>query len=367
MIIGVPKEIKNNEFRVALTPKGTKKLVAAGHKVLVQTQAGIGSRFTDEDYTNAGASIEQQASSIFSQADMIVKVKEPLESEYPLIRKNQILFTYLHLAASESLTKALIDSEAICIAYETIETDDGLLPLLTPMSQIAGRLSVQMGMHYMLKPNGGFGVLPGGIEGTKPCNVVILGGGVVGTQAAKVALGMGAKVTILDINDARLLSLTNQFPGITTDYSDDHRLAKYLPQAELVIGAVLIPGGKAPKVIRKEQLSLLRPGTVIVDVAVDQGGCVETSKVTTHENPTYSVDGVIHCGVANLPGAVPVTATTALTNVTLPYIIDIANKGWEQAVRDDKPLSKGVNIVNGQVVYNEIADAFGLSHYSLVL
>lgn len=362
MIIGVPKEVKNNEYRVALTPKGTKKLTAAGHQVIVEKGAGIGSRFSDEQYEKFGAVIESNPERIYEQAEMILKVKEPLESEYKLLRKDQILFTYLHLAASESLTNALVESGAICIAYETIETDDGALPLLTPMSQIAGRLSVQMGMHYLLKPNGGFGVLPGGIDGTKPCNVLILGGGVVGAQAARVAIGMGAKVTILDISDARLLALTNQFPGITTDYSDEMRLAKYLPEAELVIGAVLIPGGKAPKIIKKSQLPLLRPGTVIVDVAVDQGGCVETSKVTTHEDPIFTVDGVIHCGVSNLPGAVPVTATTALTNVTLPYVLDIANKGWEQAVNDDKSLSKGVNIVRGQIVYEEVADAFGLNH-----
>ncbi len=362
MIIGVPKEIKNNEFRVALTPKGVKKLTAAGHQVIVEAGAGIGSQFTDTKYTQAGATVVPSAQEVFSKADMIVKVKEPLESEYPLIRKDQILFTYLHLAASESLTNALIDSGAVCIAYETIEVADGSLPLLTPMSQIAGRLSVQMGMYYLLKPGGGFGVLPGGIKGVDPCNVLIIGGGVVGAEAAKVATGMGAKVTILDINDARLLALSHQFPEATTDYSDEHRLAKYLPKAELVIGAVLIHGGKAPKLIKRSDLRLMREGTVIVDVAVDQGGCVESSRVTTHEAPTFVEEGIIHCGVSNLPGAVPVTSTKALTNVTLPYILDIANKGWEQAVQDDPALYKGLNIAKGQIIYEEIAEAFGYNH-----
>lgn len=364
MIIGTPKEIKNNEFRVAITPAGVKELVQS-HTLLIQKGAGDGSGFQDEDYIKAGAKIVNSAKEIFDQSELILKVKEPLPEEYGLIKKDQIIFTYLHLAASEELTKALVDSGATCIAYETIEDNDGNLPLLTPMSMVAGRLSVQLGMHFLLSPTGR-GVLPGGIDNTDPCNVLILGGGVVGTEAAKVARGMGANVTILDINQARLLQLSSMLSGIETDYSDENRINRYLPMADLVVGAVLVHGGKAPKLIRKDQLKLMQKGAVIVDVAVDQGGCVETSKVTTHEDPIFTLENVVHCGVANLPGAVPITSTMALTNHTLPYIKKIADHGWIEAVKKDNSLLKGVNITEGKVTYEEVAETFGLPYFPLV-
>lgn len=354
MKIGIPKEIKKGEFRVAITPDGVLELTKKGHSVLIEKDAGYGSGFTDAEYNECGATIFNTAREIFDRADMIVKVKEPQPSEYSLIRENQIVFTYFHFASSEELTNAMIDSKAICIAYETVQKADNSLPLLTPMSEIAGRMSIQEGAKYLEKNQGGSGILLGGIPGVKPAKVVILGGGVVGYNAAKMALGLGANVTIMDVNLQRLRYLSEILPNIQTIISTEHNIKNEIKDADLVIGAVLVTGKKAPFLIKKEMLKTMREGTVIVDVAVDQGGCIETTKPTTHENPTYVVDGVLHYCVANIPGAVPRTSTRGLTNATLPYILEIANKGFRTAIMENKELEKGVNIAKGDVIYQGI-------------
>jgi alanine dehydrogenase len=366
MIIGVPKEIKANENRVALIPVGAELLRANGHTVLVQKGAGVGSRFQDDDYRRAGAKIVDDPAEIFGTADMIVKVKEPLPSEYSLLREGQIVFTYFHFAASRELTEAIIKSKCIAIAYETVQTPDRALPLLVPMSEVAGRMSIQEGARCLEKLYGGIGILLGGVPGVEPAKVVILGGGVVGTNAAKIAAGLGAQVEILDISLERLRYLDDVMPkNVMTIMSNPANIRKAIAQADLVVGAVLIPGAKAPRLVTRDMLKLMKPGSVIVDVAVDQGGCVETIHPTTHENPTFGVDGVIHNGVANMPGAVPMTSTVALTNATLPYIILIANNGYPKCVQESSALAMGVNIVHGQVTYKGVADAFGLTYTPL--
>jgi alanine dehydrogenase len=361
MKIGVPKEIKTNENRIALVPAGAEALVAAGHGVLVQQGAGEGSGFSDDDYTAVGAKIAPDAATVWADSEMIMKVKEPIASEWPMMRKGQTIFTYFHFAADEKLTRAHMDSGATCIAYETVELPSRELPLLTPMSEVAGRMAVQEGAKYLEKLYGGRGVLLGGVPGVAPAKVVILGGGVVGINAAKMAAGMGAKVTVLDLSLERLRYLSDVMPAnVTLIYSNRHNILEQISTADLVVGAVLIPGAVAPRLIRREDLKTMQPGSVIVDVAIDQGGCVETIKATTHENPTYVVDGVIHYGVANMPGGVPRTSTLALTNATFPYALKLANKGWKQACIESVPLRKGLNMIDGKVVYPAVAEAFSL-------
>jgi alanine dehydrogenase len=368
MIIGVPKEIKTNENRVSLTPAGVYELVKRKHTVHVQSSAGESSGFSDEEYMQAGASILPTIEEVYAIADMIIKVKEPIESEYPLIKKDQLLFTYFHFASYEPLTKAMIKSGAVCLAYETVETADRTLPLLVPMSEVAGRMAVQQGAKYLEKPMGGRGVLLGGVPGVAPAKVLILGGGIVGTQAAKMAAGLGARVTILDVSLKRLRYLDDIMPAnVSTMMSNEYNIRRLIKEHDLIVGAVLIPGAKAPHLITKDMLKDMRPGTVVVDVAVDQGGCIETCKPTTHDNPTYVVDGIVHYCVANMPGAVPYTSTIALTNATLPYALDLANKGWVQACKDNLELRKGLNIVQGKVVYKAVADAYNLEYTDLVL
>ena len=361
MKIGTPKEIKNQEYRVGLTPAGVHSLVALGHQVFIETSAGLGSGFTDEHYQNAGATIISTAKELYQSVDMIVKVKEPLAQEYPLIQPNQILFTYFHFAASEELTKAMINSKAICIAYETVEQDDKSLPLLTPMSEVAGRMAVQVGAYYLGKPQGGKGKLLGGVPGVKPANVLILGGGVVGTQAAKMAAGLGANVTIMDTNLNRLRYLEDVLPAnVDTQNSTTYAIQEHLSTADLIIGAVLLHGAKAPHLIKREDLKKMQKGTVLVDVAVDQGGCIETCKPTTHENPVFEIDGILHYCVANMPGAVPQTSTAALTQATLPFVQLIANEGWEKACELNKPLSRGLSIRNGELIDVRLKNQFKL-------
>ncbi len=361
MIIGVPKEIKNNENRIALTPAGAAELSKAGHKVYIQAGAGNGSGFKDEDYQAAGAEMLPTLEEVYGKAAMIIKVKEPIAAEYPLIRKDQILFTYFHFASSEELTRAMIKSGAICIAYETVELADRSLPLLIPMSEVAGRMSVQEGAKYLEKPFGGYGVLLGGVPGVPPAKVLIIGGGIVGTEAAKVAGGMGADVTVMDVSMRRLRYLDDVMPAnVKTMMSSAFYLREMVKTHDLIIGAVLIPGARAPKLVTREMVATMRPGTVMVDVAVDQGGCFETTRATTHDHPTFVVDEVIHYCVANMPGAVPRTSTLALTNATLPYALEIAGKGWKQACRENEALKMGLNIVGGKVVYGGVAEAFGL-------
>lgn len=361
MKIGVPKEIKTNENRVALVPAGAEALIGAGHSVLIQQGAGEGSGFSDGDYTNVGARIGADAAAVWGDADMIMKVKEPIAPEWPMMRKGQAIFTYFHFAADEKLTRAHLDSGATCIAYETVELPTRELPLLTPMSEVAGRMAVQEGAKYLEKLYGGRGVLLGGVPGVAPAKVVILGGGVVGINAAKMAAGMGAKVTVLDLSLERLRYLSDVMPAnVTLIYSNRHNILEQISTADLVVGAVLIPGAVAPRLVRREDLKTMQPGSVIVDVAIDQGGCVETIHATTHENPTYVVDGVIHYGVANMPGGVPRTSTLALTNATFPYALRLANLGWKKACTDSVPLRKGLNIIEGNVVYPAVAEAFGL-------
>jgi alanine dehydrogenase len=363
MIIGVPKEIKNNENRVGLTPAGVSALVKAGHQVNVQATAGKGSGFSDEEYKNAGGNILPTIEAVYGVAEMIVKVKEPIELEYSLIKEGQLLFTYFHFASYEPLTHAMIEKKAVCLAYETVEKKDRSLPLLIPMSEVAGRMSIQEGAKYLEKPMGGRGILLGGVPGVKPAEVLILGGGIVGTQAAKMAAGMAADVTIMDISIPRLRELDDVLPAnVKTIFSNEYNIRQAIKTADLIIGAVLIPGAKAPHLITREMLKEMRPGTVLVDVAVDQGGCIETCKPTTHENPTYEIDGIIHYCVANMPGAVPYTSTLALTNATLPYAIQLANKGWKKACAENEELLLGLNIVNGNVVYKGVAEAFGLTY-----
>ena len=361
MKIGVPKEIKTNENRVALVPAGAEALVHAGHAVMMEKGAGEGSGFTDEQYTSVGATIGADAAAVWAGADMIIKVKEPIEKEWPHMKKDQVIFTYFHFAADEKLTRAHIKSGAVCIAYETVELPSRELPLLTPMSEVAGRMAVQEGAKYLEKLYGGRGVLLGGVPGVAPAKVVILGGGIVGINAAKMAAGLGAKVTLLDISLERLRYLSDVMPAnVTLIYSNHQNILEQIATADLVIGGVLIPGAKAPKLIRREDLKVMRPGSVIVDVAVDQGGCVETIHPTTHENPTYVVDGVIHYGVANMPGGVPRTSTLALTNATFNYALALANKGWKRALKENAALKKGLNVVNGHVTYPAVAESFGL-------
>jgi len=361
MIIGVPKEIKNNENRVGVTPAGIMEFVKNGHSVFVQDNAGLQSGFDNQSYIDAGAEILPTIEEVYSIAEMIIKVKEPIAPEYNLIKEDQIVFTYFHFASSEPLTKAMIDSKAICISYETVEEEDRSLPLLTPMSEVAGRMSIQQGAKYLEKPLKGRGILLGGIPGVAPAKVIVLGGGVVGTQAAKMAAGFGADVTILDISMKRLRYLDDVMPAnVKTEFSNEYAIRKHIKDADLIIGGVLIPGAKAPKLITKDMLKDMRPGTVLVDVAVDQGGCFETTKPTTHEVPTYIIDDVVHYSVANMPGAVPFTSTMGLTNVTLSYALQLANKGWKKACIENKPLQLGLNIINGEVVYPAISEAFNL-------
>jgi alanine dehydrogenase len=365
MKIGIPKEIKTNENRVSLVPAGAEALVAAGHTIFVEQGAGEGSGFADDQYTAVGAKLLPTADAVWKEAELIIKVKEPIAVEWPRMRKGQTIFTYFHFAADEKLTKAHLDSGATCIAYETVELPTRELPLLTPMSEVAGRMAVQEGAKYLEKLYGGRGVLLGGVPGVPPAKVVILGGGVVGVNAAKMAAGMGAKVVILDTSLPRLRYLSDVMPSnVQLIFSNRQNILEQIATADLVVGGVLLPGAKAPKLIRREDLKTMRPGAVIVDVAIDQGGCVETIKATTHENPVYTVDGIIHYGVANMPGGVPRTSTLALTNATLPYALKLANKGWKQALREDGALLKGLNVVDGKVTYQGVAEAFGMEYHA---
>ncbi|MFT5569944.1 MAG: alanine dehydrogenase [Cyclobacteriaceae bacterium] len=361
MIIGVPKEIKNNENRVALTPAGVVEFIKRGHSVNVQSTAGEGSGFLDQEYADAGANVMDTIEEVYSVAEMIIKVKEPIEPEYALIRKGQLVFTYFHFASHEPLTRAMMKSGAICLAYETVEKPDRSLPLLVPMSEVAGRMSIQEGAKYLEKPLKGRGILLGGVPGVRPAKVLILGAGVVGTNAAKMAAGMGADVTIMDVNLARLRYLDDVMPAnVNTFMSNEYNIRELIGTHDLIIGAVLIPGAKAPHLITKDMLKDMRPGTVLVDVAVDQGGCIETCRPTTHEDPTFIIDEVLHYCVANMPGAVPYTSTLALTNATLPYALQLANKGWKEAVKQNRELLIGLNIIDGTIVYEGVAEAFGL-------
>lgn len=361
MIIGVPKEIKNNENRVALTPAGTQELIKRGHTVYVQKNAGADSGFNDEEYAKAGAKITATAEEVFGLAEMIIKVKEPIEQEYKLIKKDQLVFTYFHFASYEPLTKAMIASGAVCLAYETVEREDRSLPLLIPMSEVAGRMAIQEGAKYLEKPLKGRGILLGGVPGVKPAKVLVLGGGIVGANAAKIAAGMGADVTIMDVNLNRLRYLDDVMPkNVHTMVSNEYSIREMVRDHDLIVGAVLIPGAKAPMLVTRDMLKTMRPGTVLVDVAVDQGGCIETCKPTTHENPTFIIDDVVHYCVANMPGAVPYTSTLALTNATLPYAIRLANLGWKKACQENLDLKKGLNVIKGEVVYKGVADTFNL-------
>ncbi|HET7789644.1 MAG TPA: alanine dehydrogenase [Gemmatimonadales bacterium] len=362
MIVGVPKEIKTNENRVALVPAGAEALVSDGNTVLVEQGAGLGSGFQDDAYRAAGATVVSAADEVWSKAEMICKVKEPIEVEWPKMRKGQVLFTYFHFAASEPLTRAVVKSGSVAIAYETVQLDSGELPLLTPMSEVAGRMAVQEGAKYLEKVGGGSGILLGGVPGVLPAEVMIIGGGVVGTNAAKMAAGLGAHVTLLDVSLDRLRYLSDVLPpNVDLLYSNRHHILDVLKKADLVVGAVLLPGAKAPHLVKRADLKLMKPGSVVVDVAVDQGGCIETIKPTTHENPTYVVDGIIHYAVANMPGGVPRTSTLALTNATFPYAKRLARTGWRKACRDDRALFLGLNVIEGNVVYPGVAEAFGIS------
>lgn len=361
MKIGVPKEIKNNENRVGMTPSGVYELVKRNHTVYLQKNAGFNSGFPDEDYIGAGATILDTIEEVYAVAEMIVKVKEPIEVEYKLIKPDQVVFTYFHFASSEVLTHAMIESKSVCIAYETVEDADGSLPLLIPMSEVAGRMSIQQGAKYLEKPIMGRGILLGGIPGVPPAKVLILGGGVVGVQAARMASGLGASVHVLDINMKALRHISDVMPNnVVSEFSSEYNIRKHIVDSDLIIGGVLIKGAKAPKLITRDMLKEMRPGTVMVDVAVDQGGCFETTKPTTHQDPTYIIDEVVHYSVANMPGAVPYTSTMGLTNVTLPYVIKLANEGWEKACDNNASLAKGLNIVKGKIVYKEIAEAFNM-------
>lgn len=360
MVIGVPKEIKNNESRVGMTPAGVFELVKNGHQVFVQSTAGIGSGFSDQDYKLVGAEIASSLEEVYQKAEMIVKVKEPIEQEYGLVKPNQVVFTYFHFASSEALTRAMLDSGAVCIAYETVEDKDGSLPLLTPMSEVAGRMAIQQGAKYLEKPIKGRGVLLGGVPGVAPGKVLVLGAGVVGVQAAKMAAGLGAHVTILDVSMKRLRYVNDVMPPhVVTEYSNEYNIRKHIKTHDLIVGGVLIRGGKAPSLITRDMLKDMHPGAVIVDVAVDQGGCVETSRPTTHQDPIYIIDDVVHYCVANMPGAVPYTSTVALTNVTLPYVLKLADKGWKKACKEDEGLAKGLNVLHGALTYEGISEAFG--------
>jgi alanine dehydrogenase len=362
MIIGIPKEIKNNENRVGLTPAGVAEMKKHGHTLYVQENAGENSGFTNADYITAGAQLLPTIEDIYAIAEMIIKVKEPIALEYPLIKKDQLLFTYFHFASSEPLTHAMIERQAICLAYETVEKLDRSLPLLVPMSEVAGRMAIQQGAKFLEKPLKGKGILLGGVPGVPPAKVLVLGGGIVGTQAAKMAAGLGASVTIMDVSLSRLRYLSDIMPAnVTTIMSNHYNILEAIKDADLIVGAVLIPGAKAPHLITRDMLKLMHPGTVVVDVAVDQGGCIETCTPTTHENPTFIIDDIVHYCVANMPGAVPYTSTLALTNATLPYALQLANKGWKRACDENEELKKGLNIANGKIVYKGVADAWNLS------
>ncbi len=368
MIIGVPKEIKNNENRVALTPAGAQELIKRGHRVYIQHTAGENSGFNDAAYQAVGAEILPSIEETYAIAEMIIKVKEPIEPEYKLIKPNQLLFTYFHFASSEPLTHAMLSSGAICCAYETVERADRSLPLLIPMSEVAGRMATQEGAYYLERPRGGKGILLGGVPGVKPAKVFVIGAGVVGTAAARMAAGLGADVTIADISLPRLAYLADVMPAnVNTLMSNEYNIREELKTADLVIGSVLIPGAKAPKLVTADMLSLMHRGAVMVDVAIDQGGCFETSHATTHQEPIYEVDGVVHYAVANIPGAVPYTSTLALTNATLPYAIALADKGWRKACADSRELRMGLNVVAGKVVYKGVAEAWNLPYTELML
>ncbi|MGB9788352.1 MAG: alanine dehydrogenase [Dictyoglomus turgidum] len=366
MIIGIPKEIKPEENRVAIVPGGVETLVKRGHKVLIEKGAGLGSGFSDEEFVKAGAVIVERHEDVFYEAELILKVKEPLPEEYNLLSEGKILFTYLHLAASQDLTINLLKRKIIGIAYETVQTDDGFLPLLAPMSEIAGRMAPQEGAKYLEKTFGGRGILLGGVPGVPPANVVIIGAGNVGFNSARIAYGMGASVTVLDINPRKLRFIDDYFQGkVITMFADEYNVRMAIEYADLVIGAVLVPGAKAPKIITRELLKNMKKGSVLVDVAIDQGGCAETSRPTTHRDPIYEEEGVIHYTVANMPGAVPRTSTRALTLNTLPYVIEIADKGWKRAVMENRSLSRGVNIAYGKITHEEVAKAFDLPYVPL--
>jgi len=363
MIIGIPKEIKNNEFRVGMTPSGVNSFIRNGHTVYLQKGAGLGSGFSDNLYSKVGAQIFDSIEEVYAKSEMIIKIKEPLKEEYGLIKKGQIIYTFFHFASSKELTEAMIASGAICIAYETVQNQDRTLPLLTPMSEVAGRMATQQGAKFLEKPQSGYGILLGGVPGVKPANVIVLGGGVVGTQSAKMAAGLGANVTIFDISLDRLRILDDIMPkNVNTQFSNTYNIAEAIKNAHLIIGAVLIPGAKAPNLITKEMLKDLKKGTVLVDVAVDQGGCFETTHPTTHKDPTYIIDDVLHYSVANMPGAVPVTSTEALTNATISRGLAIANKGWKDACDEDLSLKLGLNIINGKTVYKAVAEAFDFDY-----
>lgn len=368
MKIGIPKEIKDNEYRVSTTPGGVKELVTHGHQVMVQASAGEGSGFTDEEYRQAGATILPTAAEVWNSTEMVIKVKEPLKQEYGYLRDDLILFTYLHLAAVEDLTREMVKSGVTGVAYETIELTDGSLPLLQPMSEVAGRMATQIAARYLEKPQGGRGMLLGGVPGVRPANVVVLGGGTVGTHAAYMAIGMGAHVTIMDINLNRLRYLDEIMHGrVTTVYANRSSIEEAVIQADAVIGAVLIAGARAPHLVTRDMLKKMKPGSVIVDVAVDQGGCVETTRATTHSDPVYYVDGVLHYGVANMPGAVPRTSTFALSNATLKYALKIADEGIHTAALHDPALQKGFNTYQGRLVYEPVAEAFNMEYTELAL
>jgi alanine dehydrogenase len=365
MLVGVPTEVKDRENRVAATPGGVAEFINRGHEVLVERCAGEGSGFTDAEYERAGAMLVDTHAEVFARADMIVKVKEPVSAEYKLLREDQLLFTYLHLAADEPLTRALMESGVQAVAYETVQDRNRALPLLTPMSEVAGRMSVQVGAHYLERTNGGLGVLLGGVPGVPPANVVIIGGGVVGTNAAQIALGMGANLTIVDVSADRLRQLDQLLHGrITTLASSKHSIAEAVRCADLVIGAVLIAGAKAPKLVTRAMIASMRTGSVVVDVAIDQGGCIETAKPTSHSAPIYEVDGVVHYCVTNMPGAVPRTSTIALSNATLPYALELADNGLIEAARQDAALAAGINVLNGHITHEGVAEAFELPYSS---
>lgn len=367
MKIGIPKEIKNNESRVGMTPAGVKELVKHGHEVVVQHTAGEGSGFSDDDYVKAGAHILQDMAFVYAESDMIIKVKEPIEPEYALVKKGQLVFTYFHFACDRELTDAMLRSGATCLAYETVQLADGSLPLLLPMSEVAGRMATLNGAYYLQKTKGGKGRLISGVPGVRPARVLVLGGGIVGEAAARMAAGLGAQVMITDISLPRLRQLEMELPAnVRTLYSNDHNIRRELPTVDIVIGSVLVPGALTPHLITRDMLGLMEPGTVLVDVAIDQGGCFETSRPTTHSDPVYEVDGIVHYCVANIPGAVPNTSTIALTNATLRYALALADKGWQKACTDDPALARGLNIVDGKVVYKAVADAFGMECHSVL-
>lgn len=363
MRIGIPKEIKDNENRVGMTPAGVAELVSHGHEVYVQHTAGEGSGFSDDDYIKAGAGIVPTIEETYNAADMIIKVKEPIEPEYPLVKHGQLVFTYFHFACDRKLTEAMIASGGVCLAYETVQLPDGSLPLLVPMSEVAGRMAIVNGAYYLQKTKGGKGRLICGVPGVKPVKVLVLGGGIVGQAAARVAAGMGANVVITDISLPRLRELSVTMPpNVDTLYSSRHNIEHELQDSDIVVGSVLVPGDKAPRLVTRDMLKLMEKGSVLVDVAIDQGGCFETSRPTTHSDPVYEVDGIVHYAVANIPGAVPNTSTWALTNATLKYALALADKGWQQACCEDKALSRGLNVVEEKVTYKAVADVFGLPY-----